>query len=119
MLAEPAGVKAPGAWHPPKRPPTSAPAPLLGLPTAAPLFLSLPLLSTCAGDLNSKYFVRIISFFCVGFPTACLGGRGQLAQTPIHLRTCHMEEASEGLRKKLVQLCICRDCLTFKLPRLK
>lgn len=62
MLAEPAGVKAPGAWHPPKRPPTSAPAPLLGLPTTAPFFLSLPHLITCAGDLNSKYFVRIISF---------------------------------------------------------
>lgn len=82
MLAEPAGVKAPGACHPPKRPPTSAPAPLLGLPTATPLFLRLSLLITCAGSLNSNFVCMYYLFFWFCFSTACLGGEGPACPDP-------------------------------------
>uniref|UniRef100_A0A8C6H6G7 Uncharacterized protein n=1 Tax=Mus spicilegus TaxID=10103 RepID=A0A8C6H6G7_MUSSI len=104
---------------PPKTTPHLCPCPLLlGLRRAVPLFLHPPFLITYAGDLNSKYFVCVISFSVLLF--YCMpGGRGQPVQTLIHLRTCHMEEASEGLRKKLPQHCICTDCITFKLPGLK
>lgn len=111
MQAEQAGVKAPGAWHPKRRPPAPLLPPLAhGLPFF--LFLQPPHpITYLRGRAKFKTFLIYIFFCCKSF----LLGWGRSSQTP-PCADLPSGGSIWGFRKKLARLHTCANCVTFKLP---
>lgn len=116
MQAELAGVKAPGAWNPQKRPPTLIPVPICPRPpraTPLPLPSSTPPYYLRGRPKFKTFCIYNFSFFALLLHVV-FRGLGTILPRPPGADLPY-GEGIWGLRKKLAQLHTCTDCTAFKL----